>query len=178
MEYQHVKSLHIIFMVSWFAGLFYFPRLLVYHTDAQQKDPEAMRVLSTEYQRIERLLLRAIMYPALILTLFFGFWMLHWVPAFWQEKWMQIKLLLVFCLLLYQIQCHRLMKQMAQGVFRWTSLQLRLWNEIPTILLFGVVFLVVLKNTVDWIWSVVGLLVFSVLIMSAVRLVKAFREKK
>jgi protoporphyrinogen IX oxidase len=178
MDYLHVKALHIIFVVSWFAGLFYLPRLFVYHTEAQQQPEAERRVLSEQFARMEKLLLNAIMTPALWLTLLTGTTLLYLTPAWLSQGWMHLKLAFVLGLVAYHFFSRKLLLEMRRGHFRFSSLQLRLWNEVATVLLFSIVFLVVLKNTLDWLWGVLGLLAFAVLIMSAVRLAKKVREKK
>ncbi|PWJ55305.1 putative membrane protein [Dyadobacter jejuensis] len=178
MSYLHFKALHIIFVVSWFAGLFYMPRLFVYHTDAQQKGDVERDILTKEYLRTEKLLWNAIMTPACWLSLLFGGIMLYMSPHWLYQGWMQLKLAFVAGLLAYHFFTLKILKEIRQNKFRFTSLQLRLYNEVATIFLFAIVFLVVLKNTMDWIWGVIGLVIFAITIMSAVRMVKRIREKK
>jgi protoporphyrinogen IX oxidase len=178
MDYLHVKALHIIFVVSWFAGLFYLPRLFVYHTEAQQLPEAERRVLSAQFARMEKLLLNAIMTPALWLTLLTGTTMLYLTPAWLSQDWMQLKIAFVLGLLVYHFYSRKLLLEIRRDHYRFSSLQLRLWNEVATVLLFSIVFLVVLKNTLDWVWGVLGLLAFAVVIMSAVRIAKKVREKK
>ena len=177
MNYLTIKALHIIFVVSWFAGLFYLPRLFVYHTEANQRLEAERKVLQEQFSKMESILMRAIMMPAMILTIVFGIWMLYLVPTYLQEGWMQLKLLFVVCLLIYHFFCQKMIGEMKLGKFRFSSFQLRLYNEIATVFLFAIVFLVVLKNSIDWIWGVLGLLAFAVLIMSAVKIIKTIRDK-
>jgi protoporphyrinogen IX oxidase len=178
MDYLHIKAIHIIFVTSWFAGLFYFPRLLVYHTEASQKSEPDKSILEKEYTKSERLLMRAIMMPAMVLTLITGFSMVYINVELLSQSWMHLKLGFVLLVVIYHFACQKLMNEIAIGQFRFTSFQLRLWNEVATILLFAIVFLVVLKNTIDWLWALLGLLIFSVIIMLAVRTVKKVRDKK
>lgn len=178
MTYLHFKALHIIFVVSWFAGLFYLPRIFVYHTEAQQRSEQEKLILSSAYTKAAKLLMNAIMTPAMCLTLVTGATLLYITPEWLSQGWMQVKLGFVVALAGYHFYCLRLVGELRQGVFRHSSLQLRLWNEVATVLLFSIVFLVVLKNTVDWLWGVLGLLIFSVTIMSAVRVAKKIREKR
>ncbi|GAB3181021.1 CopD family protein [Telluribacter humicola] len=178
MTYLHVKALHIIFVVSWFAGLFYMPRLFVYHTEAQELPEQGRNVLFTQFIKMEKLLWNAIMVPAMWLTLITGATMLYLTPDWLTQGWMQLKLAFVGGLLVYHLYTHKLLLEIRRGHFRFSSLKLRLWNEVATIFLFSIVFLVVLKNTLDWIWGVMGLIAFAVLIMSAVRIAKKVREKK
>jgi len=177
MIYLYIKSLHIIFVVSWFAGLFYMPRLFVYHTEAKDRLETERKVLFKQFIKMEGLLFRAIMIPAMWLTLITGFIMLYLTPAWLSQGWMQIKLVFVAGLVVYHLYTRKLLYELKADRFRLSSFQLRLWNEVATVLLFAIVFLVVLKSSVQWIWWVVGLILFFVIIMSAVRIAKKRREK-
>lgn len=169
--YLYVKAIHIISVVSWFAGLFYLPRLLVYHTEAQQQQGEILSVMNAHFERWERLLFNAIMTPAMWLTLASGATMIYLAPDWLSQGWMHLKLGFVLVLLHYHFYTRKLLTEVRNGIFRWSSLKLRLWNELATILLVAIVFLVVLKSSVDWIWGVLGVVLFAVAIMMAVRVV-------
>ena len=178
MDYNYLKALHIIFMVAWFAGLFYLPRLLVYHTEANDKPEPDRSVLLQEYIKNEKLLFNAIMVPGMFLTLILGIWMIFLLPSWLEQSWMHLKLGFVVLLVAYQLHCRTIVIEVRKEKFRYTSLQLRLFNEIATIILFAVVFLVVLKNSIDFVYALIGLIIFAVIIMSAVRIVKKIREKQ
>jgi putative membrane protein len=178
MTYLHFKALHIIFVVSWFAGLFYMPRLFVYHTEALERPDVERNVLFGQFAKMEKLLWNAIMTPACWLTLLFGSIMIYMNPAWLDQGWMQLKLVLVLGLLVYHFFTRKILLELQQEKFRFTSFQLRLFNEVATIFLFSIVFLVVLKNTVDWLYGVLGLVAFAVIIMTAVRIVKTIRKKR
>lgn len=180
MEYNHIKAIHIIFVTSWFAGLFYLPRLFVYHVEANNKPEIERKILQEEYKRMQKILFNAIMIPAMWLTILSGITMVYlvWWESFEVHKWLQLKLGFVIGLIVYHFFCRKLILELRQDKYRFTGFQLRLFNEIATIFLFAIVFLVVLKNAVDWIWGIVGLVIFAVVIMSAVRIVKTIREKK
>ncbi len=123
------------------------------------------------------LLWKAIMIPACYLAILFGAILIYLTPSWLDQDWMQLKLAFVAGLLIYHLYTGKIRNELSEGKFRFTSFQLRLFNEIATIFLFSIVFLVVLKNTVDWLWGVLGLIVFAVLMMTAVRIVKQIREK-
>jgi len=180
MNYDHVKAIHIIFVVSWFAGLFYLPRLLVYHTESNARPANERDILQKEYIRMQKLLFNAIMVPAMWLTLISGTIMVYWLwwDAFASYSWLHLKLLFVLGLVAYHFTLRRLLFEVREGKFRFSGFQLRLFNEVATILLFAIVFLVVLKNTIDFLWGIAGLIAFAVIIMSAVKLVKISRERK
>lgn len=178
MAYLYIKAIHIIFVVSWMAGLFYIVRLLIYHTEAQQKPEPEKSILSRQFEVMEKKLWNIITIPAMVLTVLAGGLMIHLNPALFFMPWMQVKLAFVVGLLIYHFICENKIKQMRQGIFKWTSTQLRLWNEVATIFLVAIVFVVILKNAVSWIWGLLGLVAFAVIIMLAVKIYKRVREKK
>jgi len=176
--YNYILAIHIIFVVCWMAGLFYMVRLFIYHTEAQEKPEPDRKILSDQFEIMERKLWYIITVPSMVLVVAAGITMLVILPAWLSQPWMQIKLGFVAGLLVYHFICQNKMKQMARGIYTWTSTQLRIWNEIATIFLFAIVFLAVLKNSISWIFGVVGIILFSLIIMSAVKIYKYFRMKK
>jgi putative membrane protein len=176
--YQYILAIHIIFVVCWMAGLFYMVRLFIYHTEAQQKPEPDRTILSDQFEIMERKLWYIITVPSMVLVVAAGVAMLVLVPAWLSQPWMQIKLGFVVGLLVYHFICQNKMKQMARGIYTWTSTQLRIWNEVATIFLFAIVFLAVLKNAISWIFGVIGIIAFSVIIMCAVKVYKYYRTKK
>ena len=175
--YNYILSIHIIFVVCWMAGLFYIVRLFIYHTEAQDKPAPDRKILSDQFEIMERKLWYIITVPSMVLVLAAGITMLFLAPAWLQQPWMHIKLGFVIGLLIYHFICQHKMKKMAKGIFTWTSTQLRIWNEVATILLFAIVFLAVLKNAVNWIYGLVGLVLLSIILMMAIKLYKRFRTK-
>jgi putative membrane protein len=133
-----VKSLHIVFMVTWFAALFYLPRLFVYHAMAEDA-PGIER-----FKVMERKLYHGIMTPSAVLTIAFGVWLwLGWFPN--AGGWLHVKLVLVAVLIGYHLWCGRLVKAFKLDRNPHGHVWYRWFNEFPVLLLFGVVFLVVLK---------------------------------
>ena len=175
--YLYLKAVHIIFVVSWMAGLFYVVRLFIYHTEAQDKPEIEKKVLSDQFEIIEKKLFNIITTPAMILTLLAGIAMVYINPNLLKQSWLQVKLGFVLGLMVYHFICQNMMLQMRKNVYKFTSTQLRIWNEVATILLFAIVFLAVLKNALSWVFGVIGLLVFSLIIMSAVKIYKYYRLK-
>lgn len=133
-----VKSLHIVFMVTWFAGLFYLPRLFVYHAMAEDAPSiERFRVM-------ERKLFWGIMTPGAVLTLAFGLWLwLGWFRG--AGGWLHAKLALVALLIAYHLWCYRLLRDFAAGRNRHGHVWYRWFNEVPVVILLATVLLVVLK---------------------------------
>jgi putative membrane protein len=176
--YLYLKAIHIIFVVSWMAGLFYVVRLFIYHTEAQDRPEIEKKVLSDQFEIIEKKLFNIITTPAMALTLLAGISMIYINPDLLNQSWLHVKLGFVLGLIVYHFICQNMMQQMRKGIYKFTSTQLRIWNEVATILLFAIVFLVVLKDTLSWIYGVIGLLVFSMIIMSAVKIYKYYRLKE
>src|ERR1700744_2712044 len=175
--YQYILAIHIIFVVCWMAGLFYIVRLFIYHTEAQDKSEPDRKILSDQFVIMEKRLWYIIATPSMVLTVAAGVTMAT-MDNLWGEGWLNIKLLFVLGLLVYHFICQSKMKQMANGVYKWSSTQLRIWNEVATIFLFAIVFLAVLKDSISWIFGVVGIILFSLIIMSAVKIYKYYRTKK
>ena len=176
--YYYILSIHIIFVVCWMAGLFYIVRLFIYHTEAQGKPEPDKSILSAQFEVMEKKLWNIITIPSMILTVAAGITLVCLSPGWLKQPWLHIKLAFVAGLLIYHFICQAKIKQMRNGKFSWTSTQLRLWNELATVLLFAIVFLAVLKNTLGWIFGVLGIIVFSLVLMAAVKVYKYFREKK
>lgn len=176
--YSYILSIHIIFVVCWMAGLFYMVRLFIYHTEAQEKPEPDRTILSKQFEIMERKLWYIISVPSMVLVLAAGITMLCLAPVWLQQPWMHIKLAFVAGLIIYHFICQNKMKQMARGIFTWTSTQLRIWNEVATLFLFAIVFLAVLKNAVNWIYGIIGLVLLSLILMSAVKIYKYYRTKK
>lgn len=178
MDISYIKALHIIFVVSWFAGLFYIVRLFIYFAEAEKKEEPAKKILQTQYKIMSKRLWYIITWPSAILTGIFAFWMLWLDPSYLSQVWMHIKLSFVLALYFYHAGCHIIFNQQQQGIVKYPPIRLRIWNEIATILLFAIVFVVVLKSALSWIWGVAGIIVFGVLMMLAIRLYKKIREKR
>ncbi|GER58762.1 CopD family protein [Patiriisocius marinus] len=178
MEYNYIKSLHLIFVITWFAGLFYIVRLFVYQIEAQTKENPARTILSDQYKIMTKRLWYIITWPSMILALGFAIWLLALRPFWVADAWMQVKLAFVVALIFYHIKCHLIFKAHYNNTYKYSSNWMRMFNEGATLILFSVVFLVILKNAVNWIYGTVGIVVFSVILMLGVKMYKRIREKK
>lgn len=177
MAFDYIKSLHIIFIVTWFAGLFYIVRLFIYQTEAMDRPEEERRILKPQLDLMAKRLWMGITWPSAILTLIFGFWTLYYRWGFLQLEFMQAKLAFVFILYIYHIKCHFIYKELQKDITKWTSDQLRLWNEGATVLLFAIVFLIVLKNFTNMAWGIVGLIGLSAALMLGIWAYKKVRKR-
>lgn len=180
MTYLTVKALHIIFITTWFAGLFYIIRLFIYYKEADDK-PEAERaVLQKQYVLMSKRLWYIITWPSAILATFFAVWMLLIPPGnvYLTQSWMLIKLGFVAALYAYHWSCQVMFNRMQKGALKVSSYKLRIWNEVATIILIACVFLVVLKTALGWIWGVIGIVGVSILLMLGIKLYKNIRKKR
>ena len=177
MDSLNLKALHIIFVITWFAGLFYIVRLFIYHAEAEDKEEPAKSILQTQYKLMSKRLWFIISWPSAVLASIFGFWMLYQNPSYLEMPWMHIKLGFVGLLYMYHLVCHKIYAQLQNDIVKYSSNKLRIWNEVATIILFSIVFLVVLKNTINWIYGVVGISGISILLMLTVKLYKRLRSK-
>jgi len=135
-----LKTLHIIFMTAWFAGLFYLPRLFVYHAMADDK------ISLNRFIIMERKLLYGIMTPSAVFTLIFGFLLTFlYLPLYFEQTWFILKIILVISLIIYHIWCVNLYKNFAKNKNKHSHIWYRWFNEIPVVILVLIVSLVIYK---------------------------------
>ena len=173
-DYLIAKCIHIIFVVSYFAGIFYMVRLFIYHTEALEKEEPERSILHKQFSFMEERLWNIITVPALILMVLSGIYMFYamqWV--YFTQGWMHVKLLFIVFLFVYHYYSWRIMKRLQAGQTTLTSVQLRMLNEAATIILFVVVFAVVLRGyfVAYWYASLLAFVAMGVLIMLVVKLV-------
>ena len=175
MAYNYVKALHIIFIVTWFAGMFYIVRLFIYNTEAGDRPEPEKIILRNQYNLMIRRLWLGITVPSAVLTLLLGptvWFMMGTTPA-----WLQVKLVFVILLYGYHFSLRQLYREEKAGRFRFSSAQLRIWNEVATLFLFAVVFIATVKTAMGWIGGVVGLVALALLLMIAIRIYKRVRNR-
>ena len=173
--FPYIKALHIIFVVTWFAGLFYMPRLLIYFTEANDKPEPEKSILQNQFKIMQRRLWYGITWPSAVLTSIFGgsTWFLYgYTPT-----WLHWKLSFVVGLYGYHLYCHKLFKQQQKDKVTWSSTKLRMWNEVATIFLFAIVFLVILKNALGMVYGLLGLVVLIIVLSIAIQVYKRSRIK-
>lgn len=174
--YNYIKALHLIFVITWFAGLFYIPRLFIYHIEAVDKPSPGREILVQQLQLMARRLWYIITWPSAILATVFAISLLILMPSWLQQPWMHLKLGFVLLLIGYHLKTHQMFRQLQRNEIRYTSRYMRIWNEGATILLFAIIFLVILRSTLSWVFGLVGLFVLVLLLMLGVKLYKRFRD--
>jgi protoporphyrinogen IX oxidase len=178
MTHLYLKAVHIIFIVTWFAGLFYMPRLIINIIEAHEKPEPEKTILLKQFKLMASRLWFGITWPSAIITLCMGASLLVNEPAWLQYSFMHIKLGLVFLLYLFHFSLHIIFKQLQKDVVKYTSTQMRIWNEVATLFLISIVFIIVLKSALSMVWGVIGLLIVTFLILMGIRLYKKFRNEK
>ena len=177
MAFLYLKAVHIIFIVTWFAGLFYLPRLFVYILEAHEKTEPDKSILLKQLKLMSSRLWYGITWPSAVVTLGLGTALIINQPEWLQHGFMHIKLTLVFFLYLYHFSLQYLFNQLKRGVMPYTSQQMRMWNEVATLFLISIVFIIVLKNALSMVWGLAGLLAITALILTGISLYKKLRKK-
>ncbi|MGZ0016062.1 CopD family protein [Yeosuana sp. AK3] len=175
--YNYIKSFHLIFVITWFAGLFYIPRLFVYQIESFYKPSPEKEILGKQLKLMAKRLWYIITWPSAILATIFAIWLLFLQPFWLEQPWMHVKLGFVILLIIYHLKTHQYFNQLQMDVVKKSSSYMRIWNEGATFILFAVVFLVILKNAINWIYGIIGLLVLGILIMLGFKIYKNFRTK-
>lgn len=174
--FPYVLATHIVFVVTWFAGLFYIPRLFIYHTEAQDKNEPDKTILSNQYKIMEKRLWYGITWPSMVLTYILGFTVASFNTTYYfSAGWFFTKLAFVFGLTLYHLQCGVIYKRIQNDIFKWSGLKLRFWNEVATLFLVAIVFIVTLKDQGNFMWGIVGLVIFSSLLITSIFI---YRKKR
>lgn len=175
--YNYIKALHLIFVITWFAGLFYIPRLFIYQIEAFHKPSPEKEILGKQLKLMAKRLWFIITWPSAILATLFAVWLLILMPTWLQQSWMHVKLTFVLLLFIYHLKSHQIFKQLQRDEVKYTSKFMRVWNEGATLILFSIIFLVILRNSINWIFGVVGILALMILLMLGIKLYKSIRDK-
>jgi putative membrane protein len=179
--YLYLKAAHIIFVVTWFAGLFYMPRLFIYATEAGEKPEIERTVLRKQFEIMMRRLWYGITWPSAIITLILGISVLissnYYSVIFLPEgRWLLIKLIFVVLLYAYHFSLQKIVNQELKGIYAYTSQQLRIWNEVATLFLFAIVFLATVKQSISLLWGFVALIALLIVLLTAIKIYKLLRK--
>lgn len=183
MTYLYLKAVHIIFVVTWFAGLFYMPRLFIYNVEANAKPPEAKAALQGQFAIMMKRLWYGITWPSAIITLIMGLWVLiynKWYLLLFQKAglWLLLKLILVVFLYAYHYSLQIILNQQLKGIFKYSSDQLRMYNELATIFLITIVILAEVQNGMSLVWGIAGTVGLIAILLIAIKIYKRIRNAK
>ena len=179
--YLYLKAAHIIFVVTWFAGLFYMPRLFIYATEAGEKPEMERIILRKQFEIMMRRLWYGITWPSAIITLILGVSVLissnYYSVIFLPEgRWLLIKLIFVVLLYAYHFSLQKIVNQELKGIYAYTLQQLRIWNEVATLFLFAIVFLATVKQSISLLWGFVALIALLIVLLTAIKIYKLLRK--
>lgn len=177
--FEFFKALHIIGFVSWFAALFYLPRLFIYHTEAFDEQEPKRQILLEQFIIMENRLYKIIMTPALVITFVGGFSMLYLRGVAWFQynAWIYWKLGLLVFLVAYHFYSKTIMNRLAAETKVMTSTQFRLYNEVTTLFLVAIVLLAVYKNGLDFLYAFGGIIGLGIALSLGVRFYRKIRER-
>ncbi len=179
MSFLYLKAAHIIFIVTWFSGMFYIVRLFIYAREAYDKPEQEKKILLPQLLLMSKRLWYGISLPSAVLTLIVGP-LVAWKGNYWNtfsvHTWLHIKLLFVVLLYIYFLSLHRIFRQQQMGIFRYSSQQLRIWNEVATIFLVAIVMLATVKQSLSWLSGLAGLALLMILLLLGIRLYKQLRK--
>lgn len=173
------KALHVFGFVSWFAGLFYLVRIFVYHTEAMKREEPARSILIKEFNEMQWRVYKIICTPGMMITWVCGLSMLYLHGLDWLKVngWMLLKLVLLFALLAYHLHAKKVIQKLERGETYFSSFQFRLWNELPTLFLLSIALLAVYRNSLNFLYAFMGVLVFAFLLVMAARAYRNYRER-
>ena len=179
MTFLVLKTIHIVGFVAWFAGLFYLVRMFVYYREAQDKPMPEKEILSAQFLLMQKRVYKIICNPAMGLTWICGMGMLHIYGKEWflENSWMHIKLVLLVLLSGYTGTCGKMIKKFEKGELQYSSFQLRLINEVPSLFLLAIVLLAIFKNATDAIYIFGAVFLIGILLFLGAKAYKRSREK-
>ena len=174
--YNYIKALHLIFVITWFAGLFYIPRLFIYHIEANAKPQIEKEILINQFKIMTKRLWLIITWPSAILATVLAIVLFVLNPGLINFDWMKVKLVFVFILWLYHIKTDFIYKELQNDVINYSSNFMRYWNEGATIILFAVILLITLKSATNWIFGILGIIFLSIILILGIKLYKKIRN--
>jgi protoporphyrinogen IX oxidase len=172
-----IKSLHIIFVVTWFAGLFYLIRLFIYHVESVARPETESKILIAHFKLAAKRLWYGITWPSAIATLILGTWLTIVMYGSYVPDWLWLKIFIVLLLFVYHLISGVIFYQLQHDVVKYSSQQLRIWNEVATIFLVAIIFIVVYKDLSHWLGGLIGFLIFGIVLLFAIRIYRNLRKK-
>ena len=163
-------------MITWFAGLFYIPRLFIYHIEALKKTKTEANILIPQLKLMSKRLWYIITWPSAIFAILFAILLIILMPSWLSQSWMHLKITFVVLLIFYHLKTHKMFLKLQKDQVNYSTMYMRIWNEGATLLLFSIVFLVVLKDSINWIVGLFGVIGLGVLLVLGIRLYNKTRK--
>ena len=178
MNYLVLKTIHLISVVAWFAGLFYVGRLFIYFKEASIYESKKKEILQEQFLLMTKRCMYIITWPSLIISTFFGLYMLHKNPGLIYLNWMIVKLVFVIILIFYTAYCQKILFQMKKGSIKFSDFKLRLWNEFATLLLISIISLAILKTALSWFKAVTAFIIIGILLFLLIKIYRIYINSK
>ena len=174
----YTKALHLIFMVSWFAGLFYMVRLFVYYAESDDNHGELSSAFKKQYLLMQKRLWYIISWPSMLFTILFGLITLfsNQYEYLLGESYMHVKLGFVGLLVTYHFLCHIIHTNQLKGFSKYSGMQMRIWNEVATLFLVIITFVIVLRDQIDGLYGTLGFILFAVVLYIGIKVYKKIRQ--
>ncbi len=177
MYYNYIKALHLIFIITWFSGLFYVPRLFIYQVEANKKEKIVKDELIHQFKLMTWRLWYIITWPSSILAIFFGMHLILINQSLLDQNWMIYKLCCVFLLIIYHIKTHMIFLSLQKGTCSYSSSFFRFWNEGATLLLSAIIFLAIIKDSLQFIYLFTGLICLALILFLLIKYYKKIRNR-
>ena len=174
MSYLSIKAIHLIFVICWFAGLFYIGRMFIYYKEAESREINERKILQKQFLLMAERVMSIIIWPSVFLASTFGSLMIYYNPGLLDVLWMKIKLLIVFLLIIYVIFCQYILNTMKKGVLNISEGKLRLFSEGATLFLIAIVSIASLKTQVSWIYFTIIFIVISISLSLLIKIYKKY----
>ena len=177
MYYNYIKAFHLIFIITWFAGLFYVPRLFMYQIEAYKKDQNVRREFIKQFKLMSWRLWYIITWPSAVLATFFGVLLILINQSLLNQNWMILKICFVLLLIIYHLITHMIFLSLQKDKCSYSSNFFRFWNEGATLLLFAIIFLAILKDSVQSFYLLVGLICLALILVFSIKFYEKIRSK-
>ena len=178
MSYLSIKAVHIIFVICWFAGLFYLGRMFIYFKEAENRVDNEKKILQKQFLIMSERVMNIIIWPSVFLASTFGSLMLYYNSGLLGALWMKIKLIVVLFLLVYVFVCQHILNLMKKGILNISENKLRFFSEGATLFLIAIVSIASLKTEVSWIYFTAIFIIISVLLSILIKLYQKYLLKK
>ena len=177
MSYLVLKTIHLIAVVSWFAGLFYVGRMFIYFKESALFEEEKKQILQDQFKLMTKRCMYIIIWPSLALTTIFGLYMLHENQTLIYLDWMKVKLIFVTILIVYTAYCQKILNTIIKlNAISMSDFKLRLFNEFATLLLISLISLAILKTSLSWLKAIIVFIIVAITLLFLIRLYKKYNN--
>ena len=177
MNYLVLKTIHLIAVVSWFAGLFYVGRMFIYFKESALFEEEKKQILQDQFKLMTKRCMYIITWPSLALTTIFGLYMLHENQTLISLDWMKVNLIFVTILIVYTAYCQKILNtRIKLTAISMSDFKLRIFNEFATLLLISLISLAILKTSLSWLKAIIVFVIVTITLLFLIKLYKKYNN--